>query len=141
MIIHASAEIFGQKKGSEIRPLIIKAARLFLCYQLLLGRRKHAETLVKTFNASAGVDNLLLASIERMACRANIDLKIVAESRTGFKLVTARALDFDYAVLWMNIFFHGNLNNRPCRHLPRSQTPHEVSKIPLWDRERIITPY
>ena len=64
-----------------------------------------AETLVETLDASAGVDQLLLASVERMALGANfnVDLGLGAASLDD---VTACASDHALAVVRMDTLLH-----------------------------------
>src|SRR5207302_2983641 len=60
-------------------------------------------------HAARGVDDLLLARIERMAVRAHLDLQIVTEGRARLERVAARAGDGDLSVVGVDCGFHGRL--------------------------------
>ena len=62
--------------------------------------------LAELIDASAGIDDLLLACIERMACGTHFDLKIMTERGTRLEHVAAAAGDGDFFVLGMNASFH-----------------------------------
>jgi CRISPR/Cas system endoribonuclease Cas6 (RAMP superfamily) len=90
-------------------PHIKKAPRkaLFLCrWRELLLANQSAEALVETVNTTTGVNDLLLASVERVAFRANVQVQ-TATSGADREFVTARALHVDRFVLWVDTFFHG----------------------------------
>ena len=72
---------------------------------LLLGA-EGTETLVETINTTASINNLLLAGVERVAGRANVQVQIAA-SGMGLEFVTARALYSDLVVLRVDTLFHG----------------------------------
>jgi hypothetical protein len=65
-----------------------------------------AKPLVEAINAPATVDNLLLASIERVAYRTHIDVKILAPCGTGLDGIAATAGNRYSLVLRMYICFH-----------------------------------
>src|SRR3982074_3389914 len=65
--------------------------------------------LAELVHAARGVDDLLLAGIERMAVRATLDLHIMSEGRARLYRITARAGDGDLFVLGMDGGFHGVL--------------------------------
>ena len=67
----------------------------------------HAVALLEAINASAGVYQLLLASKERMALRADIDAQFLLR-RAGLKSLAAYATDDRLAVLRMYALFHGS---------------------------------
>src|SRR5947207_12788574 len=60
-------------------------------------------------HAARGVDDLLLARIERMAVRAHLDLQILTEGRARLERVAARAGDGDLSVVGVDCGFHGGL--------------------------------
>ena len=66
-----------------------------------------AELLVKSVNTSAGIDQLLLARIERMALRADVDAKILLGG-AGFNNLSASTLDGCRLVIGMYSVFHFN---------------------------------
>jgi hypothetical protein len=72
----------------------------------LLLANQGAEALVETVNTTTGVNDLLLASVERVAFRANVQVQI-ATSGVDLEFVTAGALDLNCLVLWVDTFFHG----------------------------------
>ena len=72
----------------------------------LLLANQGAEALVETVNTTTGVNDLLLASVERVAFRANVQVQI-ATSGVDLEFVTARALDVNSLVLWVDTLFHG----------------------------------
>ena len=63
--------------------------------------------LAELVDAPGGIDDLLLARIERMAVRAHLDLQVVPERRARLERVAARAGDGDLFVLGMDGGFHG----------------------------------
>ena len=64
-----------------------------------------AETLVETLDASAGVDQLLLASVERMALGANFNTDVFF-GRTDFHGISTSAFNGGLGILRMNSWFH-----------------------------------
>ena len=64
-----------------------------------------AETLVETVNTSTGVNQLLLAGIERVALGADLNTNVLL-GRTGSKDITAGAADGGLFVLGMDTFLH-----------------------------------
>src|ERR1700759_4130998 len=73
------------------------------------GRTRSAATLghapLEALNATTGVDQLLLARIERVAGRADLDVNLVLR-RAGHELVAARAADVSVYVFGMNFGLH-----------------------------------
>ena len=65
----------------------------------------HAESLVETVNTSTGVNQLLLAGIERVALGANFNTDILL-GRTGGKDVATGAADGGLLVVGMDAFLH-----------------------------------
>ena len=63
------------------------------------------EALVETINTSTGVNQLLLAGIERVALGANFNTDILLGRASG-KSVTAGATDSGLLVVRMDAFFH-----------------------------------
>ena len=64
-----------------------------------------AETLLETIDASAGINQLLLAGVEGMALGADIHLQFLL-GRTGLKRLTAHAANDALAVVGMDLFLH-----------------------------------
>ena len=71
----------------------------------MLLRLFQTETLLEAINASAGINQLLLAGVERMALGANINLHLFPGG-TGFKRFTAYAANDAFTVLGMDLFLH-----------------------------------
>ena len=67
------------------------------------------EALLEGFNASAGINDLLLAGIERVALRADVDVKIMTDSAVDLESIAAGALDVHFFVLRMDILFQLDL--------------------------------
>jgi hypothetical protein len=64
-----------------------------------------AKTLVETINTSTGVNQLLLAGIERVALGADFDSDVLL-GRTSGKDIAASAADGSLIVLGMETFLH-----------------------------------
>ena len=79
-----------------------KSALLSQCGFLLL---LQAKTLVEAINTSTGVNQLLLAGIERVALGADLDTDLLLGGAGG-KDVTAVATDRGLFVLGMDTFLH-----------------------------------
>jgi hypothetical protein len=62
--------------------------------------------------ATAGVDDLLLAGVKRVARGADFNVEFLTEGRTRFELVTATTDDLDGFVIGVNIGFHGGSPER-----------------------------
>ena len=82
--------------GKEISPYRDRYGLYFLL---------QVEALVETVNTSTGVNQLLLAGIERVALGANFNLDILLGGAGG-KGVTAGATDGSLLVLRMDAFSH-----------------------------------
>ena len=66
-----------------------------------------AVALLEASNAATGVENLLLAGVERMALRAHIHRHMVAlGGRTRLERVTARTRDGHLVIIRMNTLLH-----------------------------------
>ena len=63
------------------------------------------ESLVETVNTSTGVNQLLLAGIERVALGADFDLDVLL-GRTGSKNVTTSTTDGGLFIVRMDAFSH-----------------------------------
>lgn len=71
----------------------------------LLNGLFHIETLLEAINASAAVNQLLLAGKEGVALGANFDLQLGLD-RTGFERLTAHATNGRLAIFGMDLLFH-----------------------------------
>ena len=74
-----------------------------------LSGRSGSVLLAELVDATGGVEDLLLARVERMAVRADFDLQVVSQSRARLERIPARAGDTDFFVIGMRIGFHGSL--------------------------------
>ena len=63
------------------------------------------KSLIETINTSTGVNQLLLAGIERVALGADFDLDVLLGG-TGSKSITAGATDRSLFVVRMDAFSH-----------------------------------
>ena len=61
--------------------------------------------LVEALNTSSGVNELLGASEERVACRADLDMEVLRR-RLCLDHIAARAMDFLKSVLRVDILLH-----------------------------------
>src|SRR4029077_12455933 len=64
--------------------------------------------LAELVHAASGIDHFLLAGVERVAVRANLDLQILSKCRAGLERVAARAGHGDLFVVGMSGGFHGS---------------------------------
>ena len=65
-----------------------------------------AEAFLESIDATAGVNNLLLASVERMALGADVNTNVLTQGGTGFDNVTATTNCLDVVIVWMNFCLH-----------------------------------
>ena len=68
--------------------------------------RLHTVALLEAVHTSARIDELLLAGVERMALRADIDAQLLLHG-TRFKRFAANAANDRLAVVRMDLFLHG----------------------------------
>jgi hypothetical protein len=69
----------------------------------------HAVTLTELLDAASGIDDLLLAGVERMAGRTDFNVKLVLAQRgTGYECAAAGAGHSHFLVIGVNAGFHGN---------------------------------
>ena len=66
----------------------------------------HTVALLEAVNTSARINELLLAGVERMALRANIDAQLLLHG-TRFKRLAANAANDRLTVVRMDLFLHG----------------------------------
>ena len=72
----------------------------------LTNRRLFRRPLFKLLNPSRRINQLLLSSIKRMACRTNLNTELFLR-RPGFKNVPASANNFGvFIILWVDVLFH-----------------------------------
>src|SRR5690242_19786966 len=67
-----------------------------------------AVALAELVDAAGGVHDLLLARVERVALRADLDMELLGRGgRARRELVATAAGDLHFRVLRMDLFFHG----------------------------------
>lgn len=66
----------------------------------------HPVLAAEFIYAACCINNFLLTSVERMACRTDFNVDIFPRCRTRGKTVAASAADGDFIVVWMNSGFH-----------------------------------
>src|SRR5271165_5912655 len=69
-------------------------------------RRCRRVFLAELVDATAGVDDLLFARVERMAVGADFDLQIMSDRRTCLELVSAGAGHGNFFVVRVDTGFH-----------------------------------
>ena len=62
--------------------------------------------LTKFLNPSGGIDDFLLAGIEWMADRANLDMQGLAHGGTRLEYIAATAGNGNFLIIRVNICFH-----------------------------------
>src|SRR5690606_31877698 len=68
---------------------------------------EHTETLLEAIDTAAGVHDLLLAGVERVAFAAHVDAQILAQGGAGLDHVAAGAGHIDLDVVRTDVGFHG----------------------------------
>lgn len=63
--------------------------------------------LTEFVHAPTAVHNFLLAGVERVAVGANLHIEIAGQRRSRRECVPAVAGYLDVAVVWVDIWFHG----------------------------------
>lgn len=73
------------------------------------GCRLAAVSFAEFVDPTCGIDNFLLAGVERVARRANIEMELLfGMRRAGLKRITATASHRDVVVVGMYVGFHGS---------------------------------
>ena len=106
--MRASQSILKRSKGF-FKPKKSRKNRLFNAILRSLREATPAESLVKTVHSTTCINNLLLTGIEGVALATNIQRDVLAQGRPGLNLVTTATPSRYFAILWMNISFHANL--------------------------------
>lgn len=87
----------------------------------LVGTRLGSITLAELLNTAGGIDELLLACVEGMACAADFHAKL-SDCRLGSEAAATAAGHTAVDVVGMNAVLH-NLHQRPIKgHLQRAKT-------------------
>ncbi len=66
----------------------------------------HAVLAAELVDPTAGIDDLLLAGVERMAGGAHFDEEVLTERRARLEFVAATTSDLDGVVIGVNVGFH-----------------------------------
>ena len=74
-----------------------------------LARRSGSVLLAELVDAAGGVEDFLLARVERMAVSTDFHLEIVSQSRARLERIPAGAGNTDFFIFGMRIGFHGSL--------------------------------
>jgi len=69
-----------------------------------------AESPLEPVHPAAGVQNLLLAGVERMALGTDLDQNVPAQRGLCLDHVAATASRLDRGVLWMNVRLHNAMS-------------------------------
>ena len=67
--------------------------------------------LVEAIDASRGIDQLLFAGEERVACRTDFDVQIAFLGRASFERLATSATNGNFDVFWVNSWFHLTLRH------------------------------
>ncbi len=74
---------------------------------LFLTANTAAETLGELVNTTTGVNDFLLASVERVAFAAHVYVELAfTHGRSSNEVVAAAAANSYWNVIWMNFWFH-----------------------------------
>jgi len=75
--------------------------------RLLLSANAAAEALGELVDTATGINDFLLASIERVAFAAHVYKEFAfTHGRSGSEVVAAAAANFHSNIIWMNFWFH-----------------------------------
>ncbi len=80
-----------------------------LAQAVLIRPMKLAQPVFATefIDPAAGINDFLLARVERMTRRTHLDQEVLAQGRAGCEFVAATTGHFDIVVIGMNVGFHG----------------------------------
>jgi hypothetical protein len=93
-----------------------QSAGFFVSGCLLLAEA--SETLLEFVDTATGINNFLLTSVERVACRTYVQVDSAWLGGLSRKHVTAGAGCFQGSVLRMNTVFHKITSQSSRRHIP-----------------------
>ncbi len=96
-----------------------------------LGFSRSRVLFAEFVDAAAGIHDLLLAGVKRMAVRTNFDLQILPDGRAGLELVSAGTSDRDLFVLWVNAGFHRNLVSVAAESIRLASSDRHAMGTPL----------
>ena len=88
------------------------------------------KSSVKSINTSAGINQFLSASKERMAFRTNFNFDVFF-GRTDFNYITASTCDCGFFVIWMNSWFHDRIHLQEYNFY--SNIPFIKYSLPIYD--------
>src|SRR5208282_559303 len=95
----------ANKKGSRSCLFVVAPAELYRS-ALAFGGWLALVLLLESFDAARGIDDFLLAGVERVALGAHFDVQIVVERRARLEFVAATADDIDFRVFGVDFLFH-----------------------------------
>ena len=72
----------------------------------LLMKLAQAVLATEFIDPATRINDFLLACVERMTCRTDLDCQILTQGRAGREFVATTTGHFDIAVVGMNIGFH-----------------------------------
>jgi len=77
----------------------------------------HAVFTAELVDATARIDDLLLAGVKRMTGGAHLNEEVFTERRARCELISAATGYFDVAVVWMDVGFHCHAlhSTRECK--------------------------
>jgi hypothetical protein len=74
---------------------------------LLFGSDTASETLGEFVNTATGINDFLLASVERVAFAAHVYVEIAfTHGRSSNEVVAAATANVYWNIIWMNFWFH-----------------------------------
>ena len=93
------------QKGNALPHIFYKKVKARTAFAVQASYLLQIESLVETINTSTGVNQLLLAGVERVALRADFNSDVLL-SGTGRKDVATSATDRCLFVIGMDTFLH-----------------------------------
>jgi hypothetical protein len=84
----------------------------------------HSVPSVEFLDTASGVDDLLLAGVKRMAGGTDFDVQRFLHRRLRFERIAARAGDFNFVVIGMDVGFHLCIPSGQYGAARYEQTPH-----------------
>ena len=74
--------------------------------RLLFGADTAAEALGELVDTATGINDFLLASVERVAVATYVYVQVFTQGRCGYEVIAAAAANSYRRVVWMNFWFH-----------------------------------
>lgn len=92
--------------------------------------------LLKAIDATTAIKNFLFARVEGVTLRTHFDQYVFTQSRLGLDNIAAAAGGLDWAVGWMNFWFHDISSQLMSPHRLRCTT----SAFILWPLQGRLRP-